>query len=190
MWKLHPAWKKSPPSKSWDLQALPPVKLCPVLENLAGSWTPPPLQKGGGGCTIWMYNSFFFFSWAPTNWIFTEETNCHNLTTVSLQIWTAPVTQGFFMCIKKVYGPFLWVGLNCLKARATSGRQFTFYHSVPRNSWYLFYRPRKDERLSRPWSHPAVLNMGLLDWKSRALTTRPLFERDSFRVTLGLPKNC
>ena len=41
--------------------------------------------------------------------------------------------------------------LNCLKATATSRRQFAFYHSVPRNSWYSFYRPRKDERLSRPW---------------------------------------
>ena len=27
---------------------------------------------------------------------------------------------------KKLYGPFLWMGLNCLKARATSRRQFTF----------------------------------------------------------------
>ena len=25
------------------------------------------------------------------------------------------------------------------------------------------YQPRKDERLSRPWSHPVVLNTGLLD---------------------------
>ena len=28
------------------------------------------------------------------------------------------------------------MGFNCLKATATSRRQFTFYHSVPRNSWY------------------------------------------------------
>ena len=35
MWKLHP------PSKSWDLQALPPVKLSPLFENLVGSWPPP-----------------------------------------------------------------------------------------------------------------------------------------------------
>ena len=75
---------------------------------------------------------------------------------------------------KKLYGPFLWMGFNCLKATATSGRQFTFYHSVPRNSWYSFYRPRKYERLSRPWSHPVVLNTGLLDWESSALTMRPL----------------
>ena len=28
----------------------------------------------------------------------------------------------------KLYGPFFWMGFNCLKARATSRRQFTFYH--------------------------------------------------------------
>ena len=76
---------------------------------------------------------------------------------------------------KKLYGPFLlWMRFNCLKATATSRRQFTFYHSVLRNSWYSFYRPRKDERLSRPWSHPVVLITGPLDWESSALTTRPL----------------
>ena len=57
---------------------------------------------------------------------------------------------------KKLYGPFLWMGFNCLKARATSRRQFTFYHSVPRNSWYSFNRPQKD-------SHPVVLNTGPLN---------------------------
>ena len=72
-----------------------------------------------------------------------------------------------------LYGPFLWMGFNCLKATATSRRQFTFYHSVLRNSWYSFYRPEKDERLSQPWSHPVVLNTGPLDWESSALTTRP-----------------
>ena len=28
--------------------------------------------------------------------------------------------------------------------------------------------------LSRPWSHPLVLNMGLLEWESSTLATRPL----------------
>ena len=27
----------------------------------------------------------------------------------------------------KFYSPFLWMGFNCLKVRATSWRQFTFY---------------------------------------------------------------
>ena len=78
---------------------------------------------------------------------------------------------------KKLYGPFLWMGFNCLKATATSRRQFTFYHSVPRNSWYSFYQPRKDGRLSWPWSHPVVLNTGPLDWESSALTTWPLLHQ-------------
>ena len=40
--------------------------------------------------------------------------------------------------------------------RATSRRQFSFYHEVSRNSWHSFDQPRKDERLSQPWSHPVV----------------------------------
>ena len=53
-------------------------------------------------------------------------------------------------------------------------RQFTFYHPAPRNSWYSFDQSQKDERLSLPWSHPVVLNIGPLDWESSTLTTRPL----------------
>ena len=36
-----------------------------------------------------------------------------------------------FECIKKkkkLYGPFSWIGFNCLKARVTLKREFTFYH--------------------------------------------------------------
>ena len=73
--------------------------------------------------------------------------------------------------------PFFMDGFNCLKATATSRRQFTFYHIFPRNSWYSFYWPWKDERLSQPWSHPVVLNTGPLDWESSALTTRPLLHK-------------
>ena len=83
----------------------------------------------------------------------------------------------YFAILKKLYGPFLWMGFNCLKARATLGRQFIFYHEVPRNSWYSFYRPRMAERLRQPWSHPVVLNTGPLDLEYRALTTRPLLLR-------------
>ena len=66
------------------------------------------------------------------------------------------------------------MGFNCLKSTATSRRQFTFYHSVLTNSWYSFYRPRKDERPGRPWGHVVVLNTGPVDWESSALTTWPL----------------
>ena len=76
------------------------------------------------------------------------------------------------------------MGFNCLKARATSRRQFTFYHEIPRNSCYSFYRPRKDERLSRLWSHPVVLNTGPLDWESSALTEQ-FFVKTIFPVWFG-----
>ena len=58
------------------------------------------------------------------------------------------------------------MGFNCLKARATwEGSLLTT--KLPE------IRPRKDERLSRPWSHPVVLNTGPLDLESTALTTKP-----------------
>ena len=44
---------------------------------------------------------------------------------------------------------------------------------------YSIYRPRKDERLSRTWSHPVVLNTGPLDSESSALTTRLLLQNPS-----------
>ena len=59
--------------------------------------------------------------------------------------------------------------------RATTRRQFIFYHSVPKNSWYPFDQPQKDRRLTRPWSHTLVFNTRPLDWGSSALTNRPVF---------------
>ena len=58
--------------------------------------------------------------------------------------------------------------------RVTTRRQFTFYQYVPRNSWYSFDRLREDEKLSRPWSHPVVVNTESLDWESSVLTTLTL----------------
>ena len=37
--------------------------------------------------------------------------------------------------------------------RATTKRQFNFYYSVRRGSWYSFHRPWKDERLSWTWAY-------------------------------------
>ena len=51
------------------------------------------------------------------------------------------------------------------------GGSLIFTTKFPKFPDILFYRPRKDERLSRPWSHPVVLNMRPLDWESSALTT-------------------
>ena len=108
-------------------------------------------------------------------------------------VFTALILLLFFQIIKikknfkKLYGPFLWMGFICLKATATSRRQFTFYHSLPRNSWYSFYQPQKDERLSRTWSHPVVLNTGLLDWEFSTLTTGPLLHKYVNAVVSLLP---
>ena len=85
-----------------------------------------------------------------------------------LKKWNNEIAVNF-----KTLWPLLWMGFNCLKATVTLRRQFTFYHSVPRHSWYSFYWPPKDERLSQPWSYSMVLNTGLLDWESSALTTSP-----------------
>ena len=56
------------------------------------------------------------------------------------------------------------------ECRATTRRQFAFYHKVPQSSWYPFDQPQKDERLSRPWCHPVLLNLGTPSWESSALT--------------------
>ena len=39
--------------------------------------------------------------------------------------------------------------------------------------------PQKDERLSRPWSHPVVLNRGPINWESSTLSTRSLIHNCS-----------
>lgn len=58
---------------------------------------------------------------------------------------------------KTLYCSFLWIGCNCLKTAESTSRGFTFnqLEGVP---------PYKDERLSRPLSHPRVFNLGPLDW--------------------------
>ena len=61
----------------------------------------------------------------------------------------------------------------CQGYRATTRRHFTFYHSVPSNSWYSAGQPGKDERLSWPWGDQVVLNPGPLDLESSNLTTSP-----------------
>ena len=52
---------------------------------------------------------------------------------------------------KKKYGHFFMGGVQ--DYHATKRRQCTFYHWVPMSFGYSFDRPRKDERLSVPWSH-------------------------------------
>ena len=53
---------------------------------------------------------------------------------------------------------------------STASRLESYFEAlqVPINYYYLFYWSQKDERLSRPWSHPVVLNIGPMDWESSA----------------------
>ena len=55
---------------------------------------------------------------------------------------------------------FYGCGLTVSRLQSHSRRQITFYHSVLKISWYSFNQPRDDERLSQPWNHPVVLNLG------------------------------
>ena len=63
---------------------------------------------------------------------------------------------------KKLYGPFLWVGFNCLKAEEPLlGGSLLVTTKFPGDSfWYSVDQPRKDERLSRSWSHSPKLILG------------------------------
>ena len=49
---------------------------------------------------------------------------------IKTSVWVFHLSLNDTVAIKKkkIYGPFLWMGFNCLKARSTSRRQFTFYH--------------------------------------------------------------
>ena len=72
--------------------------------------------------------------------------------------------------------PFYGWGSTASRLEPIRGGSLRFT-KVPRNSWYSFYRPWKDERLSQPLSHPVVLNTGPLDWESSILITRPLLQK-------------
>ena len=68
--------------------------------------------------------------------------------------------------LKKLYGLFLWMGFNYLKAtEPLRGVSVLFTTKFPE---ILGTDLIEDEMLSRPWSHPLVLNKRPLDWKSSA----------------------
>ena len=85
---------------------------------------------------------------------------------------------------KKKQKNFMVTGWGSPASRLQSHYQETAYylpfHSLTRSSWYSIDRTWKDERLS-PLS--PLWNMGPLDCKSSALTTRPLFHKTSLAST-------
>ena len=78
-----------------------------------------------------------------TKWSVLSFVSIHNRHDESSWLLSMLDVNNFFLLIwffkkkKKLYSPFLWMGFKCLKATATLRRQFTFYHSVPRNSSWL-----------------------------------------------------
>ena len=63
--------------------------------------------------------------------------------------------------------PFYGWGSTVSRLEPLRGGSLLFTTKLPEISGT--HQPRKDERLSRPWSHPVVLNMGTLDWESNDL---------------------
>ena len=64
--------------------------------------------------TCWSVNDHLYI---PTFWI--EKYSCFSIRGSTIYLWNSK---------KELYGPFLWMGFNCVQARATQRRQFTFYH--------------------------------------------------------------
>ena len=73
---------------------------------------------------------------------------------------------------EKLYGPFLWMWFNCVKAtKPLKGDSLLFItQSLGVPITYLIDLGRM-KGCGWPWSHPAVLNPGLLDWETSTLTT-------------------
>ena len=77
---------------------------------------------------ILIYNQYFLLGisgvdhlgYLPYNW----NTEIDTLNLEKTEAETINQKRNF----KKLYGPFLWMGFNCLKAKATTRRQFTLYH--------------------------------------------------------------
>ena len=70
--------------------------------------------------------------------------------------------------LKKNLWPLFIDGVQLPQDQSHFEEAVYFLPLSPQKFWYSLYQPRKDERLSRPWSHPTVLNRGPLDWESSA----------------------
>ena len=80
------------------------------------------------------------------------------------------------LTLKKKIWPLFMDGVQLPQGyRATTTKQFTFYHLVHRNFWYSFDRPRKEEKAESTLEPPSSFEHRTLDWESSTLTTRPYF---------------
>ena len=100
--------------------------------------------------------------------------NCCGLASKDVKEGRKKKKNFFFFFFKKNFmAPFYGWGSTASRLEPLRRGSLLFTTKFPEFSWYSFYRPREDERLSQPWSHPVVLNTGPLDWESSALTARP-----------------
>ena len=78
--------------------------------------------------------------------------------------WWQNISDTF--AFKNFMAPFYGWGSPASRLEPLQGGSLLFTTKFPEIPGTLFYRPRKDEKLSRPWSNPVVLNTGPLDWES------------------------
>ena len=78
-----------------------------------------------------------------------------------------------FIPLKKFDGRVLWIGFNCLKARATSRRQFTLYQS-PQKLLVLILPNSEEWKAESTPDLSSGFEQGPLDWESSTLKKRPL----------------
>ena len=71
------------------------------------------------------YQKFMVFCKKYISWLGSYIEQMSNAMTANAK---CTVTWKYVGQKKYLYGLFLWMGFNCLKAKATSRRQFTFYH--------------------------------------------------------------
>ena len=79
------------------------------------------------------------------------------------------------------------MGFNCLKAaKPLRTDSYFFTTKFPEIPGTHLINLRRMKGLVNHWSHPVVLNLGPLDWESRALITRSLLDKynDMLKITL------
>ena len=117
--------------------------------------------------------------------IATSQWNDFTLCTKTYSVCTNSIIKLFIHCFEREFSKqrkkTLWLFFmdevqSSQGYRATTKRQFTFYHSVPRSSWYSLNRFHENERQSWLCSHPMVLNSESLDWESSPLSTTSLHQ--------------
>ena len=86
--------------------------------------------------------------------------------------------EKLFYIKKKLYGPFLWMGFNCIKGTEPPRRDSLLFTTQETGVFgiHLIILGRM-KGCPLPSSHPVVLNLGLLDWESSTLTTMVIEKR-------------